>query len=120
MTPRPRQVRAREELAGALEALDGIGVIAAGGQDGFNASLDRRRHAAYLWIVAGSRLKNYCDVMGISRATGELAQAISFRHLLAYRRPSFVDFGVVWRSSVEDAPSLHRVIEEISATLDGS
>jgi hypothetical protein len=56
----------------------------------------------YLWIVIGSRLKNYCQLMGIARAIGDLGQAIGFRHTLAYVRPAHVDDEIVWRTSRDD------------------
>jgi hypothetical protein len=89
---------ARAELAGALEALDELATIVAEGVEAFRASADRRQRARYLWIVVGSRLKNYCQLVDIPRAAGELGQAIAFRHTLAYSVPSRVSDDIVWRT----------------------
>lgn len=118
MTPGPREQQAREELDAALEALDEISSAVGAGQSGSQVGVDRIRQLAYLWIVVGSRLKNYCEVLGIPRASGEFADAIDFRHVLAYRRPSRLSVEVVWRTSVEDAPSLRRAIDEARDALD--
>lgn len=79
-----RQQRAVDELHGALEALRAIGELVADGHESFEAEADHRAHLCYLWIVVGSRLKNHCAVLDISRATGEFAKAIAFRQKLAY------------------------------------
>ncbi len=105
---------ARAELAGALEALDELATVVAEGAEAFRASADRRQRARYLWIVVGSRLKNYCQLVGIARATGVLGQAIGFRHTLAYLPPSRVDDDIVWRTSTND---LHRLSEAVRETL---
>lgn len=105
---------ARAELAGALEALDELATVVAEGAEAFRAGADRRQRARYLWIVVGSRLKNYCQLVGIARATGVLGQVIGFRHTLAYLPPSRVDDDIVWRTSVND---LDRLIEAVRETL---
>ncbi|MGH9066093.1 MAG: hypothetical protein ACRDX8_10805 [Acidimicrobiales bacterium] len=108
-----RLASVRAELVGALEALDELMGLAAEGEEAFLSSADRRERFRYLWIVAGSRLKNYCQVIGVSRAVGELGQAIGFRHVLAYTSVRDVDDGIVWRTSLNDLPRLR---EAVSAT----
>ncbi len=83
------------------------------GKEPFRSGADRRQRLRYLWIVAGSRFKNYCQVIGVSRAVGELGQAIGFRHVLAYTSVSEVDDAIVWRTSVKD---LQRLREAVIAT----
>jgi hypothetical protein len=108
---------ARAELAGALEALEELATVVAEGVDAFRASADRRQRARYLWIVVGSRLKNYCQLMGIARATGVLGQAIGFRHTLAYLPPSRVDDDIVWRTSTDDRGRLAEAVRETLRAL---
>jgi hypothetical protein len=74
----------------------------------------------YLWIVVGSRLKNHCAVLDVSRATGEFAKAIAFRQKLAYERPSKRDDALMWASSVHDAPRLSQDITETLSAIDPS
>jgi hypothetical protein len=109
--------RARAELVGALEALGELEQLVLAGEAAFRESLDRRQRVRYLWIVAGSRLKNYCQLIDIPRAAGEMGQAIGFRHTLAYSAPSRVSDDVVWRTSVGDLPRLTEVIRETANAL---
>lgn len=110
---------ARAELLGALEALGDLEQLVSAGEQSFRESLDRRQRARYLWIVAGSRLKNYCQLVDIPRAAGEMGQAIGFRHTLAYSSPSRVSDDIVWRTSVTDLPRLMAVIRETARALGG-
>jgi hypothetical protein len=67
-----RTARVRSELLGALEALGEVAELVADGERAFWESTDRRQRIRYLWIVVGSRLKNYCQLVDIPRAAGEL------------------------------------------------
>jgi hypothetical protein len=73
----------------------------------------------YLWIVIGSRLKNYCQLMGIARAIGDLGQAIGFRHTLAYVRPARVDDEIVWRTSRDDLEPLRAAVRQTGCARAG-
>ena len=75
-------------------------------ESAYESSAHRRARVHYLWIVVGSRLKNYCKVMAISRAAGSFGQAIGLRHILASTGPGQVDDGIVWRTSVNELPAL--------------
>lgn len=110
---------ARAELLGALETLDELAGLVREGEEAFRSGTDRRQRFRYLWIVAGSRLKNYCQVIGVSRAVGELGQAIGFRHTLAYSPILQVDDGIVWRTSVSDLPRLRRAVIDADRALGG-
>jgi hypothetical protein len=113
----PRVASARAELLGVLETLDEIAVLVAEGEQAYEESVDRRQRVRYLWIVAGSRLKNYCQLMGIARAIGDLGQAIGFRHTLAYMRPARVDDQIVWRTSTDDLGRLREAVLETERAL---
>ena len=108
---------ARAELLGATEALDELSELVADGEQAFRDNIDRRQRARYLWIVAGSRLKNYCQLVDIPRAAGEMGEAIGFRHTLAYSAPSRVSDDIVWRTSVEDRPRLQNDVRETEQAL---
>ncbi|MHB8294466.1 MAG: ribonuclease HepT family protein [Acidimicrobiales bacterium] len=110
-----RAATARSELQGALAALDDLAALVAEGEHAYATSVDRRARVRYLWIVVGSRLKNYCQVMAIPRAAGSFGQAIGLRHTLAYARPDRVDDSIVWRTSVHDLPALR---DDVSETVD--
>jgi hypothetical protein len=112
-----RTARVRSELIGALEALGEVGELVADGEKAFWESTDRRQRVRYLWIVVGSRLKNYCQLVDIPRAAGELGQAIAFRHTLAYSVPSRVSDDIVWRTSVDDLERLQETIRETENAL---
>ena len=114
-----RTTRVRTELLAALEALGEVGELVADGEEAFWESTDRRHRARYLWIVVGSRLKNYCQLVDIPRATGEMGQAIAFRHTLAYSVPSRISDDIVWRTSVDDLGRLQEVIRETGQALGG-
>jgi hypothetical protein len=113
----PRVASARAELLGVLETLDEIAALVVDGQEAYYESLDRRQRVRYLWIVVGSRLKNYCQLMGIARAIGVLGQAIGFRHTLAYMRPTHVDDEIVWRTSRDDLEPLRQAVRETERAL---
>lgn len=114
-----RLTSARAELLGALEALDELAGLVAEGEETFLSGADRAERLRYLWIVAGSRLKNYCQVIGVSRAVGELGQAIGFRHVLAYTAVGEVDDGIVWRTSLNDLPRLREAVIATERALGG-
>lgn len=80
----------RPELFGVLEALDELVSLVREGKQPFGSSVDRRHRFRYLWIVADSRLKKLLpgDRRCVSRAVGELGQAIGFRHTLAFSLPA--------------------------------
>lgn len=107
-----RRATARTELAAVLEVLGELAGLAAEGASVYRSSEDRRARVRYLWIVAGGRLKNYCQVMGIPRASGQFGQAIGLRQTLAYARPDRVDDEVVWRTSIHDLPALRETVQE--------
>ena len=107
-----RLATARAQLQGALQALDDLAALVAEDERAYASSVDRRARVRYLWIVVGSRLKNYCQVMAIPRAAGPFAQAIGLRHTLAYARPDQVDDIIVWRTSVHDLPALREAVRE--------
>lgn len=80
----PAPAAARQELLVAQSTLEEIRrIIAAAGW----ADVHVRGHIRYLWVVVGSRLKNYCDQLEVSRAEGPFAHAIAMRHVLAYKDP---------------------------------
>ena len=89
-----------------MEALDELGALVTEDESAYESSAHRRARVHYLWIVVGSRLKNYCKVMAISRAAGSFGQAIGLRHILASTGPGQVDDGIVWRTSVNELPAL--------------
>ncbi|MEX1165110.1 MAG: hypothetical protein WEB03_16180 [Nitriliruptor sp.] len=105
MTPQQRR-QARIELWAAEDALARISELTGEGRERYDLEADRRAHLRYLWIVAGSRLKNHSTVLGITRAAGGFAPAIALRNKLAYTAPGRIDDGQVWVTSVEDAPVL--------------
>lgn len=111
-----RLATARAELQGTLQALDDLAALAED-ERAYASSADRRARVLYLWIVVGSRLKNYCQVMAIPRATGSFGQAIGLRHTLAYARPDRVDDTIVWRTSVYDLPILREAVRETMDAL---
>jgi|GEM_PF-5360167 len=116
MTPGDRRAAAASELKAARAALQLIVLLVDEGRAAFDESLDRRRHLAYLWIVAGSRLKNHGRVLQVARTGGEFSLAIGLRQKLAYSTPDKVDMGVLWRASRQNAgPLLQQVDEAISA-----
>ncbi|MHB8246638.1 MAG: hypothetical protein ACYDGN_15065 [Acidimicrobiales bacterium] len=106
---------AAAELRVALAVLDDLADLVAEGETVFAASADRRARVRQLWIVVGSRLKNYCEVMDIPRATGPFGLAIGFRHILTYGRPDRVDDTIVWLTSLHDLAALRGAVSE---TLD--
>ena len=112
-----RLATASAELQGALEALDNLAALVAEGEPAYASSADRRARVRYLWIVVGSRLKNYCQVMAIPRAAGPFGQAIGLRHTLAYARPDRVDDIIVWRTSLHDLPALREAVRETVGAL---
>ena len=118
-TPPDPSATARAELQGALAALDELAALVREDEGAYASSGDRRARVRYLWIVVGSRLKNYCQVMAIPRAAGPFAQAIGLRHTLAYTRPDRVDDAVVWRTSVLDLPALREAVSETVGALGG-
>jgi hypothetical protein len=97
---------AKAELEAVAAILDELAAIVAEGEQSYRSSADRRARICYLWIVAGSRLKNYYGAMGVSRAIGEFTGPIGLRHRLAYSRPDDVDEDIVWRTSTDDLPRL--------------
>ena len=107
-----RLATARAQLQGALQALDDLAALVAEDERAYASSVDRRARVRYLWIVVGSRLKNYCQVMAIPRAAGTFGQAIGLRHTLAYARPDQADDIIVWRTSVHDLPALREAVHE--------
>jgi uncharacterized protein with HEPN domain len=112
-----RLATARAELQGALQTLDDLAALVAEDERAFASSADRRARVRYLWIVVGSRLKNYCQVMDIPRAAGPFVQAIGLRRTLAYARPDRVDDIIVWRTSVHDLPALREAVRETMDAL---
>lgn len=108
---------ARAELLGALEALEELAALVAEDEGTYRSSIERRQRFRYVWVVAGSRLKNYCQVMGIARAIGQLGGAIGFRNTLAYARPSRVDDDIVWPTSLEDLPKLREAVREAERAI---
>lgn len=74
-----------------MKALDDLADLVAEDERAYASNVDRRARARCLWIVVGSRLKNYWQVMAIPRAAGPFGQAIGLRHTLAYARPDQVD-----------------------------
>lgn len=106
------QAGARTELQAALHVMGELSSVVLEGPVVYRASSDRRQRVRYLWIVVGGRLKNYCEMMGIARAGGDLAGAIGFRHVLAYGMPDSIDDEIVWSTSIEDLPRLITVVRE--------
>lgn len=115
MTASEREA-ARSELAAAENALAAVvGLLTP--EEQAHDSAHVRAHARYLWIVVGSRLKNYCAIVGIDRARGTLGAAIAMRHKLAYSDPDQIDDRTVRRATLVDAAVLAAAIEDASAAL---
>jgi hypothetical protein len=90
------QQPAKKELDAGLAALSEIEAFDVAEETAFFENIDRQRHMIYLWIVVGSRLKNYCSLRGIGRASGHLGRAIALRDKLAYSDPAHVAPSIVW------------------------
>ena len=114
MTPEQRE-RARTELLVAADVLNRLSVLVAQGRELYDAEADRRAHVRYLWIVVGSRLKNYSAVLSAPRASGTLAHAVGLRQKLAYTAPQRIDDDLVWRTSEDEVLDLSAAI---SATVE--
>jgi hypothetical protein len=108
---------ARSELDAVAGALEQLVTVVAEGERAYRLSTDRRGRVRYLWIIVGSRLKNYYQVIGPIDAVGEFAHAIGLRHVLAYRRPDEIDDDIVWSTSVEDLPRLKHAVDEAVTAL---
>jgi uncharacterized protein with HEPN domain len=104
-------------LEAVVAVLDELAALVAEGEDSYRTSPDRQAHVRYLWVVAGSRLKNYCQVAGIGRAKGDFAGAIGMRHVLAYKLPEDIRNDAVWRSSADDLPNLRQAVQETLRAL---
>jgi len=107
---------ARAHLQVALVALaavrDAIGEV---GSDVAKVSPATRHQVRYLWIVAGSRLKEHARVLGRTRAESGFADAIRFRDKLAYSPPGTIVDAVVWATSVSEGP---RLADDVHDALD--
>jgi hypothetical protein len=119
MTPRQRR-RARAELATAAAVLDRLAAFVDRDDDGDRSDPDRNGHLRYLWIVVGSRLKNYGVVVRAPRASGRLAGAVALRNKLAYAEPESVNDRRLWGTTVEHARPLATEISDLMAALEAT
>jgi len=93
--------------------LHAVAAMVAGGRAAFDASIDQQRALAFCWVSVGSALKHYARLTGIPQGHGPLAPAIQFRDKLAHQPLDRLAPGVVWETSICDAPELLRVVEAL-------
>ena len=107
---------ARVHLQVALGALASLAdIIGEVGSGASTLSPAIRHQVRYLWIVAGSRLKEHARALGLTRAESGFADAIRFRDKLAYSSPRTIVDAVVWATSVTDGP---RLADDVRDALD--
>lgn len=102
-----------DELDQALYALACIQEQTKEGRAEFDRQLVYRHALVAYWISVGSGLKQYCRRRNIKQGTCPFSDPIKMRDRLTYRSLTRVDADVLWRSSIEDAPSLAAVLSEL-------
>lgn len=77
----------------------------------FEASADRQRALAYVWITVGSALKDYASDVGIRPGEPPFAAVIGYRDRLAHQALDRLDVEIVWETSINRATLLLHVVE---------
>ena len=111
--------RLREELEAARHGLQAVAAVVAEGREIFDGSLAQQRALAFCWVSTGSALKHYAQLARLAQRQGPLAPAIHFRDRIAHQPLDRLDPASVWKTSVEDAPKLLRVVEALIDDLTG-
>jgi hypothetical protein len=93
---------ARRLLTEVHGVLRRIAALIGDGRGPFDASEARRHQLRYLWIVAGSILKNYTTTRGLPPKRSVFSPIIGFRQYLAYYPPQEIDDDVVWQESAAE------------------
>lgn len=108
---------ARHLLNQAHDVLGRIDRLVEDGRERLDADPARRQQLRYLWIVAGSLLKNYCAARGIEPKASVFTPVIDLRQVLAYHHPDDVDDDWLWTDSVDEIASWLAQIEQVRRSL---
>ena len=112
-----RDITGLAEIDQALDALRMISALRSQGRQAFEDSQERQHSAAYLWIVVGSALKQFCRLRGIGQGSSPFPGPIGMRDRLCYASPRDLSASILWETCDKDTDDLMAVLLDVRSGL---